>query len=172
MRATKRITNTGHLALIGTVCLSLTGIACGAGGSSRPLPTTANLNSIVSFPSGGAPLCTGTVVFTYQPGSLTGSDGSSVPVRHPSAFRVTPTGAGSSASCQISDGVLGLRAGGWHAAVSLGAYSGQCDIRLSAGSNAITFQNGGCIQLLLQRALASKGHVDTPPDQASKGRTR
>jgi hypothetical protein len=117
---------------------------CGPGPSPAPSsPSTSSVNASTNFPSQGAQTCTGTATWTYSPGTLTGSAGTSTTVTHTQTYaNIFPSGG----FCTFSDSVLNLKIGTWTVSVSAGIASGSCTEKLHGGTNAIGFNYGtaGC----------------------------
>jgi len=130
---------------MGAAGLALSVSACTTWSQPDPPPSTSGpvgVSATVHFSSREAPKCTGTVVWTFTPVQLTGTDGETRQVVNSSPYDVS----GLSGTCSVSGGRLGLKQGVWRIASNL---DDSCEIKLTASVTTVIFRDdtSGCTHL-------------------------
>lgn len=79
-----------------------------------PPPATTGVNATATVQSGGAASCSGTLTWTYDLVSSTGTQGNPGPIRNSRSYNFP---ANANGQCAYTDGALGLRTGTWKVTV-------------------------------------------------------
>jgi hypothetical protein len=142
-RGTREMLRRIAIIFLAVAVVSLT-TAAQCGGPQPPdggPPKTADVSVQHRFPSQGAPRCTGTLGFHFQPLQLTGAEGTDTQFSSPN---LTVGELPSGGYCTTSWYSWGLKEGRWRISV-VGSWGETCEVDLKNGSNWLSVTRGeGC----------------------------